>query len=289
MGRAEDAAPAAEDRAPAPFAAEDAALARHLDALRERFPLPTAEELAPRRPRVRKAAAAALVLALLAALIGLDPAYRSAHHQTGIGERREVVLADGSRVMLDSNSRIDVSWHLRTRKVALPSGRAMFEVEPATWRPFEVAAGDTTVRVVGTAFDVMRQNTEVAVTVLSGIVDVRGRDGEVTRLVAGDRVRSEAGQLGTPDRPDVDTLTAWKDGRLVFDRTPLHEVLAQVRRYSLTPVELGGDARLAQMEVTGVFAIDNAGAMLGLLPRVLPVRVVALDGGGVRIEPGGPR
>ena len=99
----------------------DDALERHRDALKDLFPLP------PSRPKSRKASKAAGVALLLALAIGalawLDPAYKRERFATAIGERRDVTLADGSQLLLDSGSQIEVSWHPLSRRVALRAGR----------------------------------------------------------------------------------------------------------------------------------------------------------------------
>lgn len=140
----------------------DDALERHRDALKDLFPLP------PSRPKSRKASKAAGVALLLALAIGaltwLDPAYKRERFATAIGERRDVTLADGSQLLLDSGSQIEVSWHPLSRRVALRAGQVLFEVSPARYRPFVVSAGSTDVRVLGTRFNVRRLDDDVRVT-----------------------------------------------------------------------------------------------------------------------------
>ncbi len=115
----------------------DDALERHRDALKDLFPLP------PSRPKSRKASKAAGVALLLALAIGalawLDPAYKRERFATAIGERRDVTLADGSQLLLDSGSQIEVSWHPLSRRVALRAGQ-VFSRYPrraigASWCP----------------------------------------------------------------------------------------------------------------------------------------------------------
>ncbi len=118
----------------------DAALQAEREALRALFPLPP-----PRASRggqaLRNGGAAALVLAVATgALLWADPAWRTEHHASAIGERRDVRLADGSTLTLDTATALDVAWHLRSRRVALSQGQARFAVAPSAWRPFEVAA-----------------------------------------------------------------------------------------------------------------------------------------------------
>lgn len=261
--------------------AAQAAIERNCTALQERFPLPP-EALGPipaaRPARAVRTLAVALLVAAGVLLVWQDPAWRTEQVATPADRRSAVELADGSRVELDTGTRLVVSRHLRSRRVVLEAGRALFDVQPSHWRPFTVDAGATQVRVLGTAFDVRRQHEEVTVTVLRGHVAVTGTDGMATTLTADDQVRAHAGRLDGTARVDSANATAWRQGQLVFQRTPLPEVLDEIARYSGRPVRLG-DASLAQMEVSGVYRTANAEALLALLPSFLPVRVEAGPGG----------
>lgn len=263
--------------------AEEQALARHLELLRERFPLPEAGELARRRsPKPSLVVLAVLMLA--AGVVWFDPAYRTEHFSTAIGERRTLALADGSRVTLNTNSRLEMAWHLRSRRAALPVGQALFDVEHARFRPFHVDAGAAQVRVVGTAFDVRRDDRHVAVTVLRGRVEVSapGAVNAPVLLTAEQRVRMSGDAVGAIERVDVAAQTAWKDGRLLFDRMPLAAALAEIQRYRRTPIALG-DRRLAELRISGVFSTDNTDDLLQLLPQILPVKLVNASDGSVSV------
>lgn len=276
--------PTAPSSAPSEAASPDAdeALARHRAALQERFPLPP-QALSPlphatrdgatagQRRRRARLLAVALPAAAAALLAWQDPAWRTEHIATGPDRRASVELVDGSVVELDTSTRLTVSRHLRSRRVVLQEGRALFDVQPSRWRPFLVDAGSTQVRVLGTAFDVRRRGDDVMVTVLRGRVAVAGNHADAT-LQANDQIHVQAGALGSTAPVNATDATAWRHGHLVFDRTPLPEVLAEIARYSGRPVRLG-DASLAQLEVSGVYRTANADALLTLLPSFLPVRV----------------
>ncbi|MNZ42110.1 fec operon regulator FecR [compost metagenome] len=256
----------------------DEALARHREELKKRFPLPQPK---PRR-RTSTTLGALLLLGVAAGgLAWLDPAYRSERYSSAIGQRQVLDLADGSRVTLDGSSRITVSWHLRSRQVELQAGQALFSVSPAVYRPFRVVADATEVEVLGTRFNVDRQRDDVRVTVAEGKVAVRG-DGASANLLAGDQVLVHAGQLGQPTRVDADKVVAWKDGRLVFERTPLREVLATLQRYREVPIHLD-DPRLAELPVSGVFDSARPDNLLALLPQILPLKISRDDDGALHL------
>ena len=111
---------------------------------------------------------AAGIVALLGAVLWADPAWHTQRYATAAGERQHLTLPDGSDLTLNTRTVAEVEWHLRSRQVRLVDGEALFDVTHSTWRPFVVRAGETTVRVVGTAFNVRRADPHVTVTVLRG-------------------------------------------------------------------------------------------------------------------------
>lgn len=259
----------------------DDAIARHRDSLSRQFPMPRAEALKPRR--LPKGTLASLALCLLLGALWWDPAYRGEHHATAVGERRELALADGSKITLDADSRVSVAWRLRSRRVALEKGRAQFQVERSPWRPFHVDAGTADVRVVGTTFDVQRSGGRVEVTVVEGRVAVTPRSDATQRLLMpGYQLVVDGSSARRPVQIDVAARTGWIAGRLEFDRTPLAEALAELQRYLPEPVLLDGPG-LGHLQVSGVFDSARAEEALDLLPHILPVQVVHGRGGDVRI------
>ncbi|TAJ28829.1 MAG: DUF4880 domain-containing protein, partial [Reyranella sp.] len=153
---------------------------------------------AARTSRMRRAAA--LAMAALAACIALYflPALQlrlAADHMTGVAELRELRLDDGSTVHLDAGSAIAVNYEASRRQVTLLAGQAFFQVVRATDRPFVVTAGDVTITVTGTAFDVRASNDGVAVAVQSGSIDVATSRGDrhAATLMRGQRLTIDRG------------------------------------------------------------------------------------------------
>ncbi|WP_262422640.1 FecR family protein [Brevundimonas denitrificans] len=95
-------------------------------------------------------------------------------HETAVGERRDIRLADGSLVNLDTDSRIRVVFDQQGRRVELLEGQALFDVTPDPQRPFSVEAAGARVVAVGTVFEVRRRGERVDVTLVSGRVNVQG-------------------------------------------------------------------------------------------------------------------
>ena len=109
------------------------------------------------------------------------------------------------------------------------------------------------------------------VTVEEGQVDVRGNAADI-RLGAGEQIEVRNGRLGKPARVDAAAFAAWKEGRLVFERTPLREVLEVIQRYQRQPIVMQ-DSSLAELPVSGSFDSARLDRMLALLPKILPLEL----------------
>lgn len=242
-----------------------AALARTM----QPAPLPASSRSASSPSRLRQRAwplaLAASVLLMIGIGAALDlPMRLRADAITATGERRLVVLADGSRVTLDTDSAIAVTIDETGRHLTLLEGRAFFEVTPDAARPFEVAAGPAKVRVTGTAFAVgFTADDAVMVQVRSGRVEA-GAAGRSRALGAGDALRLDGTGPGIVTHPDPAQELGWLDGRLVFVDRPLGDVLAELDRY-LPGRILVTDPAIAARRVTGNYRLDDpAGSTLAL-------------------------
>ncbi|NMY27377.1 hypothetical protein HBO19_15430 [Pseudomonas sp. WS 5021] len=269
------------------FSQEDEAIARVREDLKQRFPLPPPTPAKNKRPAGKTLGL--LLLAIVAGVAWIDPAYRSEHVASQVGQRQALLLADGTQVLLDSNTEMTISWHLRSRQVELKAGQALFEVSPMVYRPFLVDAGLAVVRVVGTRFNVRRQEQDVQITVAEGRVAVRAAaTGAVAALEPGQQLRVHKGQEARLGRVDVDDVTAWQQSRLVFESTPLEDVIDTLQRYHRQPIRLM-DPRLARLPVSGVFDSGHVDHLLALLPGILPVRVSTGADGSVLIDSPGQK
>lgn len=236
--------------------------------------------LAVRRPRRQKAArllAALLVVGFglwLATLTG-TPDHWLADLRTGTGEMRNVTLADGSQLLLDADSSVDIDFVDGHRRLTLHRGALQVKVSPDETRPFEVLAAGGTVRALGTAFEVRRLDHGIArVAVTEHAVSVQYQSG-LRRVEAGESLQYGPDLPGQPQAADLRSLTAWQRGRLIFDGRPLGQVIEEMQRYRPGLV-LVTDARLRSLPVTGVFETGDAEALIEAVAAVLPVKVTHL-------------
>jgi len=254
------------------------------EALRERVAsrealLAEGKAMTARRRKAGKAAKASLLSLLLAgSLWWLDPAWHTEQVRVAVGAQRELVLADGSQVLLDSGSRLQIERHLRSRQLELFEGQARFTVVHAD-APFIVHSQGVRVRDIGTVFDVRSDVRGVRVGVLEGAVEVGIGHGTVQPLRAGQQLLAAAGELGEVQAVASGAMEAWRSSVLRFDGTPLRDAIVDLQRYSEVPLQLA-DERTRGLRLSGEFDSRQVRALLEQLPAVLPVTVVrAADGG----------
>lgn len=206
------------------------------------------------------------------------PAVATHTYQTAVGQRDSIVLADGSRVMLGPDSRLEVpsSFGTRTRAVTL-RGDAFFDVHHDPNVPFSVRVGDALIEDLGTTFTVESDNGAVAsVAVVSGSVRLRGVNAPSTGgvvLAAGDRgTIDETGSAQANEHALRDEDLAWTTGRLVFRDAPLARVAGEVRRWYGVTVRVA-DSSLAGRHVTASFNGEPVDQVLKVIGLTLGARV----------------
>ena len=159
------------------------------------------------------------------------------------------------------------------RNVVLSQGEALFEVSHNRLRPFTVQVGDLAVRDVGTRFNIRKQAKGATISVLEGEVELNNGQSVINEhLGAGNQsIYTETTGLGQVETVEADQLTAWVNGQLVFKRTPLREVMAELERYH--PVRFTfADPKLAQETLSGTFNSDDIDPFLHALETILPVQ-----------------
>ncbi|TWC67877.1 FecR family protein [Pseudomonas sp. SJZ103] len=242
----------------------------------------------PKRQAVLRYAVAASVVAAalgLGLFSGLDhPEPYSAEFSTRVGEHRQVALPDGSVLDLNSRSVVAVHYEKDRRGVELKQGEAMFSVEHDTRRPFVVDAGAGQVTVTGTRFDVRRDDDQTRVMVEAGTVKVQGHSVDnVVTLTAGLGTQVDSkGRVAAAYDVNTEELTAWRNGKLVFNNASLSEVVREVSRYREQPLRVGTPA-VGRLRLTSVFKSDDTDALLKALPHILPVALRTLPDGSQEI------
>jgi transmembrane sensor len=229
------------------------------------------------------AAAAGIVVAIGLAFAVVYLQMRPVQYETAVSEQRDVLLADGSRITLNTDTALTVRYTDSSRRVDLERGEAIFAVKHDVARPFEVVAGQTVTRALGTEFNVDRRSDRIRVSVIEGVVRVSaaGRDGagKVTPLVPALTKGRSAEFQNDDDRiieaaADLKRIQAWRARRLEFSDTPLPEALEEFNRYSTAHIVIGA-ADLNTVRVSGVFRIGDTEGFLFSLREALGVQTLA--------------
>jgi transmembrane sensor len=238
----------------------------------------TGPRLTAKRPYLPRVLAASMVLTVAITAIWFLVPHRASYH-TKIGGLEGVSMADGSHVMLNTDSAVRVAVTETERRVDLEQGEAFFDVAKDASRPFVVVVGAQRIVVVGTKFSVRRERNEVRVIVSEGRVRMErsGTDGmqiPTADLTAGSVARSDGDALFIQKRApgDVEKYLSWRAGFLVFQDTPLADAVAEFNRYNTRKIVIE-DARLAGMPIDGNFRSNNVDAFVRLLETGFPVDI----------------
>jgi transmembrane sensor len=221
-----------------------------------------------RPPRWALAIACTAVLAVTLAAFFPLPAWR-ADYLTGKGEQRSLILADGSRVTLNTATALAVHFDNSVRRVELLAGEAFFEVAKNAQRPFVVNAGGSEVRAIGTAFDVKSQSAQTRVELLEGIVEIRDAQLHRERLTAGQSALIGANNIALQTVTPPESMALWREGYLQFDGVPLREAVAQINQYRPGRVLLLNPA-LADKRISGLFRLDALDQAISSLKAAVP-------------------
>lgn len=212
---------------------------------------------------------------------------------TRVGESRTVPLPDGSQMILNTQTEVSVHFDDARRSVVFERGEALFEVAHDPARPFEVRAGTTTARAIGTRFTVrLLGDAAAAVVVTEGRVNVLdaavpGGTAPGVSLTAGQRAVKRVSEpivITRLNQAAIERITDWTSGGISFRDEPLSDVLAEVNRYSATPIQLREPA-LAGLRVSGYFAIGNTPAFVSALAVGAGLRASRASDGTVTLLP----
>lgn len=229
--------------------------------------------------------AAVLAVALAPTLVHRfqDPLAGAATYTTAVGEIRDVTLADGSVVTLDTASTLRAKVDGKVRRLSLDKGAAYFAVAHDKVHPFQVALADRQVTVTGTHFATSLRDGRARVELLEGSVEVSQprASTEPVRLVPGDQVSYQTGgAVRREARIDPATAVAWRQHRLVFQDAALSDVLAELGRYTNAKIRLA-DPTLGRQRVTAMLPLDGRGTVIDRAAKVLPVTLKGATSGEV--------
>lgn len=189
---------------------------------------------------------------------------------TATGERRRYVLSDGSQLLLDARSRVDLDFTPAYRQVRLLDGAVTVSVAPDARRPFLVQTAQGTVRALGTRYMVRQQAQRTLVVVHEHEVEVETMSGAHGTVRAGTGARFDNARMDTP-RAELMAEAAWEAGWVDARGRPLAEVIAALRPYRSGTLRVSMAA--GGLPVSGHFPLDDTDAALDSLQALMPIRV----------------
>jgi transmembrane sensor len=233
-----------------------------------------------RRVMVAGAAAAVVLAAGGGTALMLSRTSRSVY-RTALGEMRRIPLEDGSVMMLNSASLVQVAMGRRSRRLKLIDGEAWFQVAKDMRRPFLVETEASQVRAVGTAFSVRRRNGSTEVLVTEGVVELRDPSAaaDPVKLPAGSRASMEMGgalRTASLSQAEMERSLAWREGQIALDGDTLGEAVEQFNRYNHRQLVVA-NPELARAKLVGWFWLDDPDSFAGAAARTLGAEIRLRD------------
>jgi transmembrane sensor len=198
-----------------------------------------------------------------------------ADYRTATGERRQIVLEDGSQLLLNTASAVNIEYTQELRLIRLLAGEILIQTAPdnaPVHRPLIVQTAEGQLRALGTRFTVRQQAELTRLVVLEGAVQATpvAAKQQSGVIKAGMQSSLTAYELRTP-KPLDETLTSWTQGMLYVVKMPLSEFVDELACYR--PGIIRCSAEIAHLEVSGVFQLNNTDSILAALEDTLPITV----------------
>ncbi|MEN0035540.1 MAG: FecR domain-containing protein [Cellvibrio sp.] len=206
-----------------------------------------------------------------------------ADYRTRTGERRQVVLADGGILDINTDSAVDIEYSDNLRKLHLLRGDVLIQTaKDPHRRPFEVHTSHGRIRALGTRFTVSYQLGQTRVAVLEDSIEIHPAAGAVVRLDAGQQATFSASGV-LPVTPAAVGEGAWSQGKLVVIEQRLADFLAELERHR--PGKIVCAASIADMRLSGAFRLNDTDALLDNLAASLPIKLRYFTRYWVSVEP----
>jgi transmembrane sensor len=243
------------------------------------------------RWRWRRVAAAASIALIILTIVAIGWRQWPTTYMTGLGERRVLVMQDGSSVSLDASTEVTARFSTTDRSFHLIHGRAKFDVAKDPTRPFRVAAADRVVVATGTAFSVELVSEQVRVILYEGHVSIVGPETPATaalptphktpsigtrapqELTAGHQLASAISDTSSKITPiDGTQSLSWQSGQLEIVDEPLATAVERMNRYPGPRLAIG-DSHAGALLITGVFTAGDTKAFTEGVAAAFPVNV----------------
>jgi ferric-dicitrate binding protein FerR (iron transport regulator) len=200
-----------------------------------------------------------------------------ADYATAVGERRQITLSDGTRLLLNTASAVDIHFSAERRLIALRQGEVFVTTGPdaaagSVARSLWVESRHARLQAIGTAFGVREDRNSTRLRVEQGVVAIHERH-QTVRVAVGEEYLID---LEGSRRIETSSMnaSAWTQGQLVARRMRLEQLVQEFARYRRD--WLSCDPEIAALEISGVFQLDDIDQAISALSAALPVRTERL-------------
>jgi len=210
----------------------------------------------------------------------------TADYATRSGERRRIELPDGSLLVLNTGTAVDLDYSDAQRLVWLREGEILMRTAHAAQpdpRPLRVRTAEGSVQALGTYFGVRQLEARSRVAVIEGSVRLQPRAAVNDAILSAGQCTDFSTTQVEPPRASVHPPQAWLDGVMYADGMRLADFLQELARYR--PGLLRCDPAVADLRISGGFQIDDTDAVLLAVSRSLPVRLVVRSRYWVTVVP----
>jgi len=232
-----------------------------------------------RRAKLKGWAVTVAATLLLGAAVAMMRLWRGNSVVTDVGQQQVRMLPDGTRLMLNTDTRLEVIYDRYTRRVRLIHGEAWFDVSKRPAWPFVVSVDGREIRALGTSFIVRHDDIQAfSVTLVEGRISVDTDPGAGTSpqqaqtLAPGQRLRFSGNLAAIVDQPEIGRVTAWERGRVEFEDTPLGDAANEMNRYSKARIIIA-DAGVARLRIGGVFRAGDSDEFVRIVAVAFSLQV----------------
>ena len=230
--------------------------------------------------------AAAVVFLAIAGSYYLTSAGSKPKIRTAYGQVQYQKLPDGTEVTLNANSTISYTtgWDKGNEREVWINGEAFFHVKKTTNKSrFIVHADQLDVVVTGTQFNVVSRNGRTNVMLTEGSVILHTKDGAEIRMEPGDFVEFNNNELEKKEAKE-EAVLAWRDKKMVFENTPLEEVMERIREHYGVEIEVE-DETLNKKPMSGIFPNDNLDVLLKMMEATAEFKVTRKENKIILMNP----
>lgn len=197
-------------------------------------------------------------------------------YRTEVGERRSLVLADRSKVLLDADSELRVRNRETGCEARLERGRAHFDLRSRTSGSLVVRAGGCQLRIERGAFEIETgEGSAARILMLSGVGAVRQNESPIKTLATGHMFDETSTTVAAMPAKTVERLTAWQDGRAIFNDDSLAAAVQIMNRYDRRRLTMAEEAGIGEFRISGTFRVGDNAAFAEALKAMLPLNIEA--------------